>query len=431
MIVFPVSLKDFKHRNTFQTVLFLALVFIFSFVVTLDLLLLVEKTHLFNKNGEQDLSRKTDSIFVLFETYKKPDDKYIIYRVALDGNKEKEIWSASFKNTYQFSPLAYPNVSNDLNYLFYPASIELSSQEKFTIINSKTGKIRYIPNRLPNRYKNYAPLSCLWNNSDTKISCEMEGSKRSLLVSIEVKDGTSTILYDSTKNDLRFDIIYLLGWDKKDENIFVIGVKNSKDNIYKINVKSKKTTSQKGLNEKSRLSFFTYYSASLNKFIYLSPSSKNPDWKNLKIYDPKSQTVKLLYEKKDHYIGSSIFLTEDGKNLIFREDDFYINPGNKEIKPKDGVPTSKIIKLNIESGKKEVFNYPFDPKKCFLCLMEHYAGDNTVIVSKLEFTSPKNLDSYYKVLYSYNLSSKKLTKIFSRKNKDYPGKDIQFGVIPY
>lgn len=259
----------------------------------------------------------------------------------------------------------------------------------------------------------------------------MEDSNNSLLVAIKVKDGASTILYDSTKNAYKFDIMQLLGWDKNDEHIFVIGAKNNKDNIYKINVKSKKTTPQKGLDEKSRLSFNTYYTAPLNKFIYLSPSRKDPEWKNINIYDPNSQTVKVLYEKDDYYIGDRIFLTEDGKYLIFMEYDFFNSIGNKEIKPKDGVPTRKIIKISIETGKKEVFGYPFDPKKSFFSRIEQYVSNNVVIVSNFESTSPNDLASGDNVLYAYNFNSKKLTKIFTRKYKDYPDKQIQFGTIPY
>ena len=39
-------------------------------------------------------------------------------------------------------------------------------------------------------------------------------------------------------------------------------------------------------------------------------------------------------------------------------------------------------------------------------------------------------DNFGVLLYSYNLDSKKLTKIFSRNKDDFPGQDFQFDVIP-
>ncbi|OGY26195.1 MAG: hypothetical protein A2Z24_01340 [Candidatus Woykebacteria bacterium RBG_16_44_10] len=416
-----------RQKNLFQVALLFGLISILIFVLVLDALSLMEKFHIIGGKKSQDATRNPKNILVLFDIYKEPYDQYIIYQAALDGSGEKEIWSQSIKNTYQFSPISYPDVSNDWNYLFYPASFDPPSPEKFTIINSKTGEVKQIPNHLPNSYNDYAANNCLWNHSDTRIACEFEDLSqtpgKSSLVLIDVKDGTSTILYDSTKDNSKFTIADILGWDKNDENIFVIGYKNNGEMIYKIDINSKKITPKKGLEEKTGigLTFYTYYSAQLNKFVYLDGE------KTLKIFNPDDQTVKLLYENPDHYINA-IFLTEDGKSLIFREDDF-VSSFDQPVEPKDGVPTSKIMKLNLVNGKKQEFDYPFDPKKYFLSQMEHYAGGDVVIISNFETTSVSNPNDYENTLYAYNLSSKKLTKIFSRSNKDYPDKQIQFGVI--
>jgi len=418
----------FRQKNPFQVVLLVGLISILIFVLVLDAFALTKKFNIIGGEKSQDAIRNPKNILVLFDIYKEPYDKYIIYQAGLDGGGEKEIWSQSIKNTYQFSPISYPDMSNDRGYLFYPGSFDPPSAEKFTIINSKTGETKQIPNHLPKSYNDYAINNCLWNHSDTIIACEPEDLSqlptKSLLVLISVKDGTSTILYDSTKDNFKFSISGLLGWDGRNENIFVIGYKNNGEMIYKINVSSKKIDLQKGLEEKSGtgLTFYTYYSAQLNKFVYLE------DEKKLKLFNPDDQTVKLLYENPDHYVNDSIFLTEDGKSLIFREDDF-VPSFDQPVEPKDGVPTSKIMKLNLVDGKKQDFDYPFDPKKYPLSRVEHYAGGDIVIISNFETTSTSNPNDYEDTLYAYNLNSKKLTKIFSRSNKDYPDKQIQFGVI--
>lgn len=381
-------------------------------------------------NSLNEVSEKLhadDSILVLLDTYKKPDDKYTVYRVQLDGSGETEIWSHTFFNDYQFSPLTFPSVNSSRKLLLY------EEENDFLIIDSATGKERKIPKHHPDFFSGF---DCIWNNGDTHIACAVRENKSTdfdqLLIVVDIKNGDEIVVNDSTKDELIFgknSPVRLLGWDKNDQQIYLSSTRGDNTVLLSVDTNTKKVTSYE-VGGKNIIRFDNAkYSAELNKFILDADREST-----LYTFDPENSKKELLYDYKDKFIGR-LHLAKIGIEVLFKEDNFYYS-FDKNVEPKDGKPTSKIIKVNLKTGKKQEFEYPFDPnvdeKSIFTVLDFYDPKSNNVIIKTL--SSDGNLfdknDNFGVLLYSYNLDSKKLTKIFSRNKDDFPGQDFQFDVIP-
>jgi len=361
-----------------------------------------------------------NSVLVLLDTYKKPDDKYTIFRVQLDGSGENEIWSNTFINDYQFSPLDFPSVSNDRKLLLY------EEENDFLIIDSSTGKER----RIPKHHRGFhSDLNCVWNNSNIKIACILREEKANdytyILSVVDISSGKESLVKNSNKDKTLFfgtSMRFPIAWDSADKNFFVYGKASSGDvSLFGVNVDTGAVKSQKVDGDLTN----SKYSPELNKFIY-----RNIKEDTIYALNPSTGKSEVLYQKSDHFMGRPI-LSSDGKEIIFQETDFKVDFFNPGVDPKDGVPTSKIIKINLETREKNEFKYPFDPESeegIFSIIAYYNSSADTIIITDLEFSDFD--DSFDQSLYSFNLKSKKLIKIFSRNSNDVPGWDLQFDVIP-
>lgn len=399
------------------------------------------------------------NILVLLETYKKPQDTLEIYRLALDGSGEKKLWSSSVSDDYGISriELSFPFVNNGRNYLAYGSGGDI------LIIDANTGEERDIALNYQEFFSVH-PKNCAWNHQNNQIVCLLQNDENDkLLLMIDIQNGEEVVLGNSLQNPDIFPDKFnfsLLGWDKDDKNIILFGLRTEEHAsfLFTINVESKKVDSVKiaegRLDDRSMK-----FSSQLNKLIY---ASEYGGIASLYMFDPVGRQTRMIYQHPDYFIKSALFFTSGEKYVIFQEDNFTMSFVGGTL-PRDGIAMSKIVKVNLENGQKQEFDYPFDPqdsvffqkgkeedivvkgKPNFLGsnLVFYHQQQDTLVVENAYFFG-ENLDEIFSgtpeerqgekvsesALYSYNLNTGKLTKIFSRSNTDYPNSEFQFGVIP-
>lgn len=385
-----------------------------------------EKTS--NDNIVFDRSSTADSVLVLLDTYKRPDDKYTIYRVKMDGSGEREIWSNTSFNDYQFSPIDFPKVSNSGQYLLY------DEEKEFLIIDSVSGKERRITKNHPELFGD-----CVWNNSDTHIACSVRENKSTdfdqLLIVVDIKTGDESIINNSLEDKLVFtkdSSEKILSWSKNDQNIFIPALRGDKAIFLSVNVSTKKVTTFE-IGDKSIISFhFQMYTPALNKFVVHANREKT-----YYLYNPENGEKEILYKYTNSFIGGPILLSRDGMSVLLKENDFDYN-FNNSTEPKDGKPTTKIIKIDLVTKKvQELSRISVDSREnlkdsiLFSVLKYWDSETNNLVFWKIDSSDPFKSDSVREhQLYSYNLDKKQSIKIFSRSSTDFPDQKFQIGVQP-
>lgn len=372
----------------------------------------------------------SNNVFVLLDTYKNPDEKYQIYKINVDDGKEEEIWSKQFKNDYQFGGISFPDLSHNKKNLFYFAN------EEFYLIETESGKLTTIKNSKPNLFPSYR---CAWNNKDTQVFCPLneggsktEAEKEQVILLIDVTNGTQTILTDINDKNLFKEFGYYnpLGWDKNDETLIFSREISPVTKIYTLN----KITKAVGLKELQGRFNRLRYSPAVEKVIYI-----NEDKKSINAFDPISGQDEQVYSFPDKFV-SDISIVQ-GKYLVFQEDNYYITLfGSDTSTPKDGKLNSFIKIMDLTNRKTESIEYPFnlEQKDRFtnLNINDYNPANSTLVFTRSDLISnpiSQNLEDATgeTTVYSLNLDSKKLTKMFTRSKKDFANDiEFQFGVIP-